>query len=1027
MYGLDSTWFKDEQEKQRVQLIENQLIKSTGFFAVRDHEKNNHFPAYRKPEDVYKCLPCREGCSYCTGNTPCYAQEDTYLRITIIAFQALCMVLDFISMLVVYHVRRTKTIRASSLLLIETILCGALLLYFPVIILYFEPSVFRCILLRWVRLLGFAVVYGTVILKQYRVLKVFLSRTAQRIPYMTSWRVMRMLGIILLIVIWFLIAWTSAVFQNMDRNVPLIIQGKSIDNYRFNMCIMERWDYMMAIAEFLFLLWGVYLCYAVRTVPSTFHEPRYMTIAVHNELIISAIFHTIRFTLASMLHPDWMLMLFFIHVHLTVSVTLGLLLIPKFLQGRTNPRDDIATEAFEDELDMGRSGSYLNSSITSAWSEHSLDPEEIRTADEMCHLNSINGYGVQSCDTVWGKHDDDELKKLYAQLEIYKRKKMIANNPHIQKKRSSKKGLGRSIMRRITEIPETVSRQCGRDEKDFTDYADTRGSICAVRKNPFDPSISHIKSKEEALKNIVFSLKKSHSSYDHVRDQNEVSNSFAKEKMDFTNNENSLLNSLMDKHLIRQSAENIDEASTESVPLVCKSASAHNLSADKKPLHPRQSMLQKSLSVIANAKERTLGLSGKTQSADENVKHLKPHRKDKTESGELQQNAAAIQTEEPNKAYKHGIMKQQPATPDAGNSVTKDKSDQEDICPWETQDLPPSSLSLETKVQKHVSIAPVESEHIHASHAKGKVSGKNKSNEVHKQTLHKGLEKTDKCLKDKEFKEPHSSNNEKKKSLTLKPHVSKGEMVSKTYMPDVCPWEFEEQTVMGLEETPDTSHVTEKGDMKKETSPQDYKRLNSDNIDSDSETQNTSSNREDVCPWEFVSPESTITESKNAPSPSTTHLLKPGEQIQKKKGFGLNVKAKLIPGKGREPEKGAEKHDGKTKARNKERVRAEKDTDLKTDKTKCPEFCQWEVHDSLDISTDKGKNRTSNDPGTDKSKISEICPWEVLDDSSAKEASAHCIPSTKENKSSKVIHSEKSKLAEICPWDYEEQVPNDQA
>lgn len=35
-------------------------------------------------------------------------------------------------------------------------------------IMYFQPSVFRCILLRWVRLLGFAVMYGTLILKLYR-------------------------------------------------------------------------------------------------------------------------------------------------------------------------------------------------------------------------------------------------------------------------------------------------------------------------------------------------------------------------------------------------------------------------------------------------------------------------------------------------------------------------------------------------------------------------------------------------------------------------------------------------------------------------------------------------------------------------------------------------------------------------------------------------------------------------------------------------------------------------------------------
>lgn len=50
----------------------------------------------------------------------------------------------------------------------------------------------------------------------------------------------------------------------------------------------------------------------------------------------------------------------------------------QFLFAGTQMRDDIASEAYEDELDMGRSGSYLNSSITSAWSEHSLDPEDIR-------------------------------------------------------------------------------------------------------------------------------------------------------------------------------------------------------------------------------------------------------------------------------------------------------------------------------------------------------------------------------------------------------------------------------------------------------------------------------------------------------------------------------------------------------------------------------------------------------------------------------------------------------------------------
>ncbi|XP_004716169.2 probable G-protein coupled receptor 158 [Echinops telfairi] len=683
-------------------------ICKTGFYHPRVFSVNNfqrrgsdqHFGANAKDvsEETHVCLPCREGCPHCADDSPCFVQEDTYLRLAIISFQALCMLLDFISMLVVYRFRKAKSIRASGLILLETILFGSLLLYFPVVILYFEPSTFRCILLRWVRLLGFATVYGTVTLKLHRVLKVFLSRTAQRIPYMTGGRVMRMLAVILLVVCWFLIGWTSSVCQNLEKQISLIGQGRTSDHLTFNMCLLDRWDYMTVVAEFLFLLWGVYLCYAVRTVPSAFHEPRYMAVAVHNELIISAIFHTIRFVLAPRLQSDWMLMLYFAHTHLTVTVTIGLLLIPKFSHSSNNPRDDIATEAYEDELDMGRSGSYLNSSINSAWSEHSLDPEDIR----------------------------DELKKLYAQLEIYKRKKMITNNPHLQKKRCSKKGLGRSLMRRITEIPETVSRQCSREDKDAADQGPVK-STALLRKNPPESSCHSGKAKEESLKNRVFSLKKSHSTYDHVREQSEESNSLPTESQEEEATETSTLESLSSKKLSRTLREHSESVSTESAPLVCKSASAHNLSSEKKPGHPRMSMLQKSLSVVASAKEKTLGLAGKTQASgvEERAKLQNPLPKGR-ETHRAHSNSAHTETkdsvpahsnhlEESRKLQKAGIMKQQrvstpTATPDMspGSTQAKDHFDVGEVCPWEMCDLAPAPVPSEPKVQKHVSIAASE-------------------------------------------------------------------------------------------------------------------------------------------------------------------------------------------------------------------------------------------------------------------------------------------------------------------------------
>lgn len=54
------------------------------------------------------CLPCRQGCAYCKDDTPCVAQEDGALRMAVLSFQCLCMLVVFISMLLIYHFRRNK-------------------------------------------------------------------------------------------------------------------------------------------------------------------------------------------------------------------------------------------------------------------------------------------------------------------------------------------------------------------------------------------------------------------------------------------------------------------------------------------------------------------------------------------------------------------------------------------------------------------------------------------------------------------------------------------------------------------------------------------------------------------------------------------------------------------------------------------------------------------------------------------------------------------------------------------------------
>ncbi|KAM8967675.1 metabotropic glycine receptor [Pelodytes ibericus] len=955
-------------------------ICKTGFyhpdiFSVNGFQRqnmDNHFSRGEISEEEYKCLPCREGCPYCMDDAPCYAQEDKYLRVAIISFQAFCMLLDFISMIVVYHFRRAKSIRASGLILLETILFGSLLLYFPVVILYFEPSTFRCILLRWVRLLGYATVYGTVTLKLYRVLRVFLSRTAQRIPYMTSCRVMRMLSGILLLVIWFLVAWTSAVCQNMDRNISLIVQGETSDQLQFNMCLIDRWDYMMAVAEMLFLLWGVYLCYAVRTVPSAFHEPRYMAVAVHNELIISALFHTIRFVLAPKLQPDWMLMLFFVHTHLTVTVTIGLLLIPKFSQSNNNPRDDIAAEAYEDEIDMGRSGSYLNSSITSAWSEHSLDPEDIR----------------------------DELKKLYTQLEIYKRKKMIANNPHLQKKRCSKKGLGRSIMRRITEIPESVSRQCSKEDKDTADHSNPKNNVGNTKKNHVDSCGPNAKSKEDSSKHRTFSLKKSHSTYDHLRTPNDRPNGISSEKLDVS--EHSIRSSFNGKKLCSKDGQELEAVSAESVPLVCKSASAHNLSIDKKPLHPSLSVLQKSLSVTANTKEKSLGLGEKTKSVEDTDKY---HRANSDDQGvnkyvstpdreEHLEHRTSSPIEETHKSHKCGIMKQSALSLTLGDSERsigalgfKDKFDIEEVCPWEMYDLTPTAVPSENKVQKHVSIAPLDSEKNHTSRSKGKSHNRSRSNEQgHQQSKQKSPGKCDSNVKETQEQGPKDGHSKKVESFAVDHEV----------------------TLMQSAPKPQDKESKRHSSVIEGVWPSQgpYHNLNNNLPPS-------SALRAEVCPWDFESQDEVRVESTKAlPVSSGVSPTSPSKNMpaspSKKKVLGLPIKSIVTPAK---KDTGIEKEKGKNK--NKEKELDPKVSMLKMDKSKSAEMCSFPGDNNLGVPVMKGKS-SSNEHGMDKCKLVEICPWESIS-SSQSEQDTGASDSKHNNKS-----MQGSNLVEICPWDFED-------
>lgn len=91
--------------------------------------------------------------------------------------------------------------------------------------------------------------YLTQISALRRVLKAFLSRTAQRVPYMSSFHLLRILVVMLMTVSWFLCAWTVGVLQNRDRNIPVFVTATTSEGQDFSLCYLDRWDYMMAVGK----------------------------------------------------------------------------------------------------------------------------------------------------------------------------------------------------------------------------------------------------------------------------------------------------------------------------------------------------------------------------------------------------------------------------------------------------------------------------------------------------------------------------------------------------------------------------------------------------------------------------------------------------------------------------------------------------------------------------------------------------------------------------------------------------------
>ncbi|XP_041375052.1 probable G-protein coupled receptor 158 [Gigantopelta aegis] len=371
--------------------------------------------------NMFQCLPCRKGCDDCTEDDPCIVEYDVLLRGIPLGIQSFCMTITLVLAVVVIRLRKTKVMRSSMWILLEMILLGALLLYATIVIQYFEPTTITCILVPWFREVGFSIVYGALVLKIYRILSEFQSRKAHRVLVRDK-DLLKYLAVIVIVVMAYMAAWTAVNMDHFAEGAQLVDIGMTRERLKYILCKSHWWDYVIELSEFLFLSFGVYLCYCVRAAPSEYSEGKYISAAICYEAFVSTVFYILKHLWWFSLHPDYLFLMYFLRCQLTITVILLLILGPKLwyahrpldednMRSRAYSQSDVQENAAPETMKLNVGISSNGDVDVGEISLAEMDPEDIRA----------------------------ELKRLYTQLQIYKTKTMRKDNPHISKRRGGRK------------------------------------------------------------------------------------------------------------------------------------------------------------------------------------------------------------------------------------------------------------------------------------------------------------------------------------------------------------------------------------------------------------------------------------------------------------------------------------------------------------------------------------------------------------------------------------------------------------
>ncbi|XP_017783461.1 PREDICTED: probable G-protein coupled receptor CG31760 [Nicrophorus vespilloides] len=351
-------------------------------------------------ENIFTCLKCAPGCSFCHGPQPCLATYHWPFRITLLVFSVTCAFCTVILIMYMFNHRKLKVFKVASPIFLSITLLGCATMYLEMAAIFPVLDTYSCIATKWSRHLGFCITYTALLMKTWRVSLTYRVKSAHKVK-LTDKQLLQWMVPILLVMLIYLSTWTLSA-------TPVAEEIEDQESLKFKQCSYNWWDHSLAIGEVLFLAWGIRVCYNVRNAESLFNEARLISYAIYNIALVNCTmvaFHLLIFPQAG---PDIKYLLGFVRTQLSTTVTIVLVFGPKVIRVLKGQGDQWDNRA-------------RSRGVTASF--------------------SLNGIGLVPEDPPDLYQENEELKeeiqKLAAQIEFMKIVHMEMNNRHIKPKPGS--------------------------------------------------------------------------------------------------------------------------------------------------------------------------------------------------------------------------------------------------------------------------------------------------------------------------------------------------------------------------------------------------------------------------------------------------------------------------------------------------------------------------------------------------------------------------------------------------------------